>query len=68
MENTDSQRRVILKWLKEGNSITPMEALNMCGCFRLAARIFELRSKGFNISTEIIEVNKKRFAQYSLVK
>ncbi len=33
--------------------ITAMDALNDYGCFRLAARINELRMSGHNIKTEI---------------
>jgi len=65
-ENTESQKVMILAHLKSGKSITPIEALNKYGCFRLGARILDLRNDGFNINTEMIEVNGKRFAKYSL--
>jgi len=53
-------------------SITPIEALREIGCFRLAARIHELKAAGHNIHQEMIErtgkrTNKKmRFARYTL--
>jgi hypothetical protein len=44
-----SQADMILEALKVGDSITPMDALNRWSCFRLGARIFELRRKGYVI-------------------
>jgi hypothetical protein len=46
--------------------LTTLEALNMFGCFRLAARISNLREEGMDIETEIVEINDKRVARYSL--
>jgi hypothetical protein len=63
-----SQNKHIKNWLETGNSITPIEALNLFGCFRLGARIHDLKNKfGLDIKTEIVEQNKKRFAKYSLI-
>ena len=45
-------------------SITAMEALKLYGCFRLAARISDLRNKGHAIKTKMITVNNKRIAKY----
>ena len=66
---TDSQCSAILEHLKKGLSITPIEALSLCGCFRLAARIHDLRHKqGFdNIVTErVLTSSGKYVAQYRL--
>ena len=32
---TDSQKKRILRYLLNGNSLTPLDALNLFGCFRL---------------------------------
>ena len=40
---TDTQRAVIRRHLLSGKTITPIEALNLCGCFRLSAVIHTLR-------------------------
>ena len=40
---TDTQRSIIRNHLLQGKTITPIEALNMCGCFRLSAIIHRLR-------------------------
>ncbi len=63
-----SQETKILKHLKSGKSITPLQALRNYGCMRLGARILELRDKGFNIVTKRITRNKKNYASYSLEK
>ena len=54
--------------LLDGQSITPLEALDLFGCFRLAALIHILRKEGMNIKTENVSKNGKRFAQYSLTE
>lgn len=57
----------ILDHLKSGLTITAIEALDLCGCFRLSARIHDLRHKqGVNIITERVTRNGKTFAQYRL--
>lgn len=61
-----SQEFAILSHLKEQKSITPIDALNQYGCFRLGARIHELKQQGHNIQTNFICKDGKRFAQYSL--
>ena len=48
--------------------ITAMDALNDYGCFRLAARINELRMSGHDIRTEIKSQDGKRYAMYHLLK
>ena len=62
-----SQTESILKHLKR-EPITPIEALQNYGCFRLAARIRDLRESGYKIYTDTIEKNGKKFAQYRLVR
>ena len=47
--------------------ITAMDALNDYGCFRLAARINELRMSGHDIRTEIKSKDGKRYAMYHLL-
>lgn len=65
-----SQVENIKEYLQNGNSITPLDALNLFGCFRLSDVIFRLRNSGLNIRMELIKMpNKggKGFAKYSLV-
>lgn len=67
MDNTTSQNKGILAYLQSGKSITPIDALKEFGCFRLSARIFDLRAKGHNIKTKSVTINGKTVAQYSMV-
>ena len=63
-----SQNEQILQHLKRGRKITPLDALNKFGCFRLAARISDLRNQGHVISTENVTKEGKTFASYKMVK
>lgn len=60
----------IKEYLESGKSITPIDALNLFGCFRLGARIADLKKQGMAIRTDIINDprNGKRYASYRLVK
>ena len=60
-----TQNEAILKHLKK-RPITPLQALNLYGCFRLAARINNLRESGYNIETKNVSKNGKTFAKYYL--
>lgn len=60
-----SQCEQILAHLKT-RPITPLEALDLYGCFRLGARVWDLRQDGHDIHTELVERNGKRFAQYQM--
>ena len=63
-----SQTTQIQIHLEKGKSITPIQALNKYGCFRLAARIADLRNNGMNIKTTIVKLkNKKHIATYSVI-
>lgn len=67
MEQTSSQNSRIAKHLIAGNTLTALEALDKFGCIRLPSRINDLRNRGMNILTEMIEVNGKRIAKYSFI-
>lgn len=62
------QTEQILLHLMKGKRITPIDALNKFGCFRLAARIAELRKSGHNIWTDSMQKDGKTFAAYSMSK
>jgi hypothetical protein len=68
-KSDSSQRERIKRYLEDGNTITPLEALSMFGCFRLAAIILSLkRSYNIDITTTMVEgPNGNRYAQYKLV-
>ena len=63
-----TQNQKIANYLNKGKSLTPIEALNKFNCFRLAARISDLRNDGMLIKTKIITVKKGvNVASYSLL-
>lgn len=62
-----SQNEQVLQTLKQG-PITAMDAIHF-GCYRLAARVKDLREQGYNIHTELcVTDDGKRFARYTLRK
>ena len=61
-----SQEQDILYHLHNIGGLTPIDALERYGCFRLGARINDLRSQGHHIQTIMVEQNNKRFAKYEL--
>lgn len=61
-----SQCGEILAYLQTGLSLSPLEALEKFGCFRLGGRIYDLRKQGHKIETVMVGKNGKRFASYSL--
>tara|TARA_A100001391_G_scaffold189973_1_gene161904 strand:+ start:200 stop:403 length:204 start_codon:yes stop_codon:yes gene_type:complete len=63
-----TQNQQILEYLKSGKTITPLIALEKFGCFRLSARIFNLREEGNAIITKNITRKGKTFAEYSLIQ
>lgn len=70
MNKKPSQKERLLAELQRrleigGAPITPLEALNLLGIMRLAARVNELRAEGY----EIVNVNKRgKYAAYKLEK
>lgn len=61
-----SQKMGILIALKNGMRLTALDALDLFGCFRLAARIGELLEEGYPIESEMIKDKKtgKIYAVY----
>lgn len=66
MDTITSQNDLIEQHLRSGQSIDPMAALNQYGCFRLGARIFDLKEKGLDIITTMVVTGRKRYASYAL--
>lgn len=66
-----NQEKRILEYMEEFGSITPLEALKDLGIMRLASRISDLKSRGYNIIMEYERgVNrfgeKTKYARYRL--
>lgn len=61
-----SQTENILDYLLTGKSLTPLDALRLFQCFRLSARILEIKELGYQVETIIESNGKKKFASYRL--
>lgn len=66
MSQTATQADRIFLHLKAGKEITPIDALNLYGCFRLGARIYDLRQQGHRITRRMVTENGKTFAAYRM--
>ena len=62
-----TQQEQLYKRLGKGWT-TALDALNDCGCMRLAARVLEMRLDGLNVIDKWVEVNGKRFKAYRIAK
>ena len=62
-----SQTDLILEWMLAGNSITPLEALDKFKCFRLGARIADIKARGYLVYSEFVTTpSEKKVKQYHL--
>lgn len=66
MSEKDSQCKTILKYLQEGNSITQIEASDMWKITRLAARVSDLKKRGYDIVSEKVGKGFGSFVRYHL--
>ena len=60
------QSRDVLTLLERG-PVTQQDAIREVACYRLAARISDLRAEGYPIVAESVTQNGARFARYRLV-
>ena len=63
-----SQTQRILRHLKKGRSISPLQALRMYGSLRLGARIYDLRREGHRIERQMVRRNGKHWARYLMAR
>lgn len=61
-----SQRDLILRHLMRGESLTPIQALDLYGCFALSQRIGELKRLGHDIETVMTRAGRKQYATYRM--
>ena len=57
---------LILARLKSGKSITAAFAVSRYGCYRLAARVLDLRQRGHAIRSTLVRRDHKSWARYDL--
>ena len=70
MKNSQCTR--ILQYMENHGSITASQAMDDLGCFRLAARIADLRKRGYAIESQIVEGKNRHeetthYAVYRLI-
>lgn len=68
-----TQASLIIEYLEEFGSITPLEAIRDIGCYRLSARISDIKDMGIPIKTDMVNVKNRRgkynrIARYSLLR
>lgn len=62
-----TQGRELLLAMQRGERLTALDALRICGCMRLAARVHDLRKAGWPIVEETIKTTSgKRVARYRM--
>ena len=63
-----SQSEAVLAFLREGNSLTALDALQRFGTLRLGARIYDLQRAGHRIESRMVRTpSGKHVASYTLV-
>lgn len=73
MEKELSQTKDVLDYLKIFGSITSIQAIKLFSATRLSAIIYNLRAKGYNIETVMVEATNRyghtsRYAEYYLME
>jgi len=65
-----SQTDIVLKHLEHEGPLTPKQAMNLYGIYRLGARVYDLRMRGHNIRRDMVKVRSRGgsalVARYSL--
>ncbi len=69
---SETQNKIVLRYLMEGHTLTPNDALRRFGVGRLAARIYDLRLLGHKINTNRVHVMTAKgheacVAEYKLI-
>lgn len=71
MTGNMNKHKAVLAWLQTHAGISSMEAIQNFGAIRLSAIIFNLRKRGYNIETVMVEGKDRfghsmRYARYYL--
>lgn len=66
MSSARIQREKVLDALRQG-PLSTLQARNELFIMSIAARIFELKQKGYNIATYPLKAGSKKIAQYVLL-
>ena len=63
MNRLRTQNQRIIDFLATGHSLSATEALRKFGCFRLAARVRNLRDAGHKITSHTVAKDGRRWAR-----
>ena len=55
-ESSESQCKKIQDYLQEAETLTQLECLGLCDCFRLASRMNDLKKRGLSFDSVFISV------------
>lgn len=66
-KTSQSQCKMILSHLQSGQKLTVLDSMKLFNCYRLSARIKNLRDMGYQIETEMVKTTSgKRIAEYRM--
>lgn len=60
----ESQNKMLKTILDQGTQISALDALNMIGTMRLAARVYDIKQEGYPVDKYVREENGKRITYY----
>jgi hypothetical protein len=67
MAKLNNQHFLIIEYLKQGHTLTPIEAIKVAGSMKLSTRVGELRKLGYDIKNEWLKLeNGKKVKRYWL--
>lgn len=66
-----SQATDIILYVRDNGSITTKQAMEDLGCFRLSARVYEIKAVGITVNKEMVTVKNRngedcRVARYTI--
>jgi hypothetical protein len=62
----DTQTVRILRYIEDHGSITALEAMRDLGCYRLAARVHDLKREGVELKRDFVGV-QNRYGEYTTI-
>ena len=60
----ESQNKMLKTILDQGTQLSALDALNMIGTMRLAARVYDIKQEGYPVDKYVREVDGKRVTYY----
>jgi len=60
----ESQNKMLKTILDQGTQLSALDALNMIGTMRLAARVYDIKQEGYPVDKYVREVVGKRVTYY----